>query len=328
MREFARYTALVVKYYFNGLLAWALNFVTLVSLFVSIKFPVFPIWIGLLFFLINTFLATFLVWQKEVERACRLEARLEEIENARPKYKTSVGNVKRYTVQNLIEAAAKEVVSLRQKIENAKNPTPVPASRAFGGLSSGIKALRQMQGSVLPAMRSFGYDEDDEDKLERLEAYHAELLEYESKLKNLFQLGLSVESSRYDKNVEIEIESSDTDAMIVQDDYERDGLPIKERQSHSSLLSPMDLGSVPHVDKYYLRSFAADNKAVSELTHINAQRPTGVFDSTFYICSKKKRTKLTIKVRSTKLTEPQVIEEVVDLTDLPVIQVSSYPRAN
>lgn len=319
MREFARYTGLVIRYYFNGLLAWTLNFVTLASLFVSIKFPVFPIWIGLLFFLTNIFIATFLVWQNETKLANRFKVQLEEIENARPKYKTSIGDIKRYTVQNLIEAASKEVESLRLKIKNIKHSIPVSEASGSGGLFSGIKALQQLQSSVMPAMRSLGY-ESDEDRLERLKTHHSKLLGHEKKLGNLYQLGLSIESSLHDKNVEIEIESSDTDGMIVQDNYESDDLPIKERH-HYPLLTPIDLRPISIAGKYYLDSSAENNKAASELAYINAQRPTNVFDSTFYVYSKKKIVKLIIKVRSTKLAEPQVIEEVIHLADVPIIQV-------
>ena len=318
MRGFARYTGLVIKHYFNGFLAWVLNFVTLGSLFISIKFPVFPVWIGLLFFLINTFLATFLVWLKEVKSVNRLKKRLEEIESTKPKYKTSVGDVKKHTVQNLIEAASEEIEGLQQKIENIKNSKPISTSGNFGGLFSGIKELQQLQSSVLPAMRSLGY-ESDEDKLERLKAYHSKLLKHAKKLDNLYQLSLSIESSRHDKNVEIEIISTDTDAMIVQDDYQSYDLPSKERRQYP-LLMPTDLRPISVAGKYYLDSSAEDNKAISELAYINAQRPTSVFDSAFYIYSKKEAAKLVIKVRSTKLTEPQVIEEVVQLAGVPIRQ--------
>lgn len=320
MNEFLSFIKLVALNYFKGVMGWILNLIGLISLFVSIKSPVLPIWIGVVVLLLNAFLASFLAWKQEARRVKTLESELRKIKDSTPHYSFSIGDLKKYTARSIIDDVSSRIDELEKRIEEAKKPVPQQASGSpFGGIFSSMQMIKQLQSSLAPAMRSLGH-EDDESKISRLKKYHKNLKEYENKLENLYQISLSIESTRHDKNVEVEIQSSDTFAMTVRDDYESDNLPKESYDSDAWLtgVRPMAVA-----DKYYLESSVRDNKAYSELAYINASRPTNVFDSTFYIHSKKDSANLIIKVHSTKLTVPQVIENTVDLTNIPVIQIKN-----
>jgi hypothetical protein len=311
----------VVARYFNGVMGWVLNLIGLVSLFVSIKFPVLPIWVGVAVLLINAFLAAFLVWREEARHVKAIEAELQKIKDSIPRYKINIGDVKKYTVQDIIDVTCSKISELEKKLEASKTPETSAVGSNFTGLAASLQMIKQLQTSVLPTMRSLGY-ESEEDKLARLKKYHSRLLKHEDKLKHLYQVSLSIESTRHDKNIEIEIESNDTFAMTVEDDYESNKLPVEDSRSDYSWLSNMNVRPMAVASKYYLQSSAKNNKAISELAYINATRPTNVFDSTFYIHSKKEEAQLLIKVHSTKLMAPQAIKGRVSLTHIPVIQIS------
>ncbi|PKL30881.1 hypothetical protein CVV43_05075 [Candidatus Saccharibacteria bacterium HGW-Saccharibacteria-1] len=291
---------------------------SIVSLLVSIKFPVFPLWIGFAIFFINTLLITFFIWREESKKAVKSEAKLQKLKDATPRYSVAVGDIKMYSVQDLIRANDIKIAKLKQKIENVKSPS-ASNSIVGGGLLAGTNALQEFTKSLLPAMHSLGY-ESDKDQLERLKKYHTELLQHEYKLKNLYQISLFIESTRYDKNVEVEIDSEDTYIMAVDDDYETVGLPVAKRIDNS-WLAGVGQQSFAVVSKYYLRSYAEDNKAFSELAYINAFKTILAFDSAYYVRSKKDKITLQIKIHSTKLNKPEVMDRIIDLSNVPIIQI-------
>lgn len=269
----------------------------------------------------------FLAWREEKMRADDFASKLQEIKDGTPIFSVHVGDVKRYTIQSLISASEDELTSLEQEIEAAKKPAEVtsPSSfRASGALSGLFAEIGRMQKNLPDMMSSLGC-ESNADKLKRLRHYHAELLQHESKLKYLFQISLSAEATRYDKSVEIEVESDDTLLMVVDDDYETDGIPTTAPPDRDLVRAFADyrprMTSLP--GKYYLRSYAEDNKAFSELAYINASRPTNIFNSTYYIMSKQDKVNLYIKVHSTKLTHAQVLIVPIDLRGVPVINIQS-----
>jgi hypothetical protein len=179
-----------------------------------------------------------------------------------------------------------------------------------------------MQGGMPGMLHTLGV-ESNEEKLGRLNRYHKELLQYESRLKNLYQIKLSVESTRHDKNIEVEITSKDTLEMIVEDDYESDGIPTTSPPSRDSVNAHRDYPSrlVSLSDKYYLQSDASNNRAVSELAYLHAAKPIDVFGSTFYVRSNMDKIELNIKIHSAKLSHPQELTVQLDLTKTPVLQI-------
>lgn len=319
MKDFARYLRLVTSRYFKGPMGWILDLISIASLLASIKFPVFPLWIGFAVFFINTLLITFFIWQEESKKVAKSEAELQKLKDAIPRYSIIVGDIKMYSVQDLIRSNDIKIAKLKQKIESVKSPS-ASNSIVGGGLWAGTNALQEFTKSLLPAMHSLG-NESDKDQLERLKKYHTELLQHEYKLKNLYQISLSIESTRYDKNVEVEIDSEDTYTMTVDDDYETVDLSVAKRLDNSWLAS-VGQQSFSVVSKYYLHSYAEDNKAFSELAYINAFKTTLAFDSAYYVRSKKDKIMLQIKIHSTKLNKPQQMDVIIDLSSAPIIQIS------
>ena len=303
-----------------------LNVVTAIGLVVSVTVWSTPIWIWIAVVILNIFGAMFLAWRHEKTRADTLASELQAIKDSRPTFTVSAGDVKRYTIQSLIDASESELTSLGRTMEDAKNPVSIslPTSPQTGAFSGIFAGLRRMQDNMPSIMHTLGV-ESNEEKLRRLKRYHRELLQHESKLNNLYQVRLSVESTRHDKNIEIEVTSKDTLEMIVEDDYESNGIPTTEPPSRDFVTALGDyrprLASLP--DKYYLQTDASNNKAISELAYLHAAKPMDVFGSTFYVRSKIDKIELKIKIHSTELSHPQELMVQLNLAKTPVLQTQS-----
>ena len=303
-----------------------LNVITAIGLVVSVTVWSTPIWIWIAVVILNIFGAMFLAWRDEKIRADTLASELQEMKDSQPTFIVSVGDVKRYTIQSLIDASESDFVSLERDIEDAKKPVKIslPSSPQTGAFSNIFAGLKRMQENMPSVMYTLGI-ESNEEKLERLKRYHRELIQHESKLNNLYQIRLSVESTRHDKNIEIEITSMDTLEMVVEDDYETDDFPTTAPPSRDfvTALSVYHPRIASLSDKYYLKSDASNNKAVSELAYLHAAKPMEVFGSTFYVRSKMDKVELNIKIHSTKLSQPQELTVQLDLTETPLLHIQN-----
>lgn len=320
MKDFTIFLGLTIKHLTGSVLGWSLNVITFIGIFATVQYTFFPAWVWIATILFNIFLATFLAWRGEKLKVAALETKLQEIKNVTPEYTLRDGDIKKYTIQSLIDTSAKEIDDLKQVAYSTSGSSGVSRlSHVFASLGRDIS-------HVAPLRTTLGI-ESDEEKLERLKLYHKELQHYEEGLKDLYQINLSVESSRHDKNIEIEITSDDTDDMIVQDDYESASIPTTSSPSRHDLILDT-AASHAHsqqvfsvAGKYYLQSDANDNQAMSELAYLNAAKPMDVFGSTFYIRSKKDKVELQIKIHSTKLSQPQILTKQIGLTGAPVLQI-------
>ena len=323
MRDLGAFLKAVGRKLFTGV-GVTLNIVTAVGLVGSVTVWSTPVWLWIAVVTLNIFGAMFLAWRHEKTRTDALVAELQEIKNSRPTFTVRVSDVKRYTIQSLIDASERDRASLEQVIENAKTPVKASSSTsshsgAFSSLFAGIKHIQESMPNI---MNTLGVETNDE-KLERLNRYHKELLQYEGRLNNLYQIRLSIESTRHDKNIETEITSKDTLEMIVEDNYESDGIPRTTPPSRDFVTTYSDYHprSLQLPDKYYLQTDASNNKAVSELAYLHAAKPMDVFGNTFYIRSNIDKVELNIKIHSTKLSHPQELTIQLDLVKTPVLQI-------
>lgn len=326
MKDISVFLLSTIKHLFTSVIGWTLNIISFATLWVSVTFQSLPIWLWIAVVVVNVFIAMFFAWRGEKIRADTLASELQAIKDSSPTFTVSIGDVKRYTIQSVIDASESELVSLEREAEDAKKPVKIslPTSPQTGAFSSVFAALRRAQESMPSAMHTLGI-ESNEEKLRRLKQYHRELLQHESKLNNLYQVRLSVESTRHDKNIEIEITSKDTLEMIVEDDYETGDFPTTTPPSRDFVTALGDyrsgLASLP--DKYYLKSDASNNRAVSELAYLHAAKPMEAFDSTFYVRSKTNKVELRVKIHSTKLSQPQELTVQLDLTDTPLLHIQN-----
>lgn len=268
----------------------------------------------------------FLAWREEKIRADKFQSELLVLKESTPVYAVQISDIKRYSIESIIDASSYNITSIKQALENTKKPTETISLSSHGANSAvdGLLAKIEHMGKNLPSLlSSFGY-ESEEDKLKRLSHHQIELQQHENTLKHLYQVSLSLESTRYDENVEIEIASSDTYSMIVEDDYETEGIPTTSAPdpNHDYLALPNYSQHVQSISgKYYLQSYAENNKAFSELAYINASHPTNIFNSTYYIKSDQDKVNLLIKIHSTKLTGAQTLIVPLDLVGVPVIKI-------
>lgn len=323
MKDFTIFLGLTVKHLTGSVLGWSLNVITFIGIFATVQYTFFPAWVWIATILFNIFLAAFLAWRGERLKAMTLEAELQASKNAIPEYVVSDGGIKRYSIRPLIDTSEKKIADLKETINN--KPKTSGTSKLTGMLAGLDREIARFS--------SIGADlgiESNKDKLERLELYHSELLQFESKhLTSLYRVDLSIESNRHDKNIEIEITSDDTHDMVVEDDYETVDIPTTSMPSRFDTSSDMagfmdrPQRALSVAGKYYLQSDASDNTAVSELAYLNATKPVDIFDSTFYIRSKKNTVKLQIKVHSTKLSQPQILTKHIKLYSATLLQVQN-----
>lgn len=323
MKDFIIFLRLTVKYLTGSVLGRSLNVITFIGIFATVQYTFFPasVWIATILF--NIFVATFLAWRNERLKAMTLEVELQTAKNATPEYSVSNGDIKRYSIQPLLDASEKKISDLRETIR--KKPSTSGMSKltgVFAGLDREIARISSISADL-------GV-ESNKDKLERLELYYSELLQFENKhLKNLYRVDLSIESNHHDKNIEIEITSDDTYDMVVEDDYESADTPTTSIPSRFAISSnATDFMARPQralsvAGKYYLQSNASDNTAVSELAYLNATKPVDIFDSAFYIRSKKNTVELQIKVHSTKLPRPQILTKHIILSGTTLLQLQN-----
>lgn len=328
MKNICIFVRSTIKALFASVIGWTLNIITFAALWISVTFQAFPIWTWIIVLIINIFIAMFLAWKEEKIRADKFQSELLVIKENIPVYTVQISDIKRYSIESLIDASSHKLTSIKQALENTKKSTETTslsshrANNAVGGL---LAKIEHMQKNLPSLVSSLGY-ESEGDKLKRLRRYHKELQQHENTLKPLYQVSLSLESTRYDKNVEIEIASTDTYSMIVEDDYETEGIPTTSAPdpSHTYLALPnygQHIGSLS--GKYYLQSYAENNKAFSELAYINASHPTDIFNSTYYIKSDQDKVNLVVKIHSTKLTGAQTLIVPLDLVGVPVIKIQS-----
>ena len=323
MRDLGAFLRAVARKLSTGV-GVTLNIITALGLVGSVTVWSTPIWIWITVVILNIFGATFLAWRYEKTRADALVAELHEIKDSRPTFAVNVGDVKRYTIQSLIDDSESERASLKRAMEDAKKPVRISSSissqaGAFSSIFTGIKRMQEGMPGMLHTLEV----ESNEEKLGRLNRYHKELLQYESRLKNLYHIELSVESTRHDKNIEVEITSKDTLEMIAEDNYESYDIPTTAPPSRDFVAAHSDylprLVSVS--DKYYIQTDASNNRAVSELAYLHAAKPIDVFGSTFYVRSNTDKIELNIKIHSAKLSHPQELSVQLDLTKTPVLQI-------
>lgn len=317
----AHYFWLVIKTFFSGPANWFLSLATFASLFVTIPFPAFPLWVFVALVIANILITGYQVWLRECSRALRLQDELTALKNSVPKYVVSVGDIKRYSVGGLIDEVNREINTLLPKKEDENNQNLATAGAA---LSMKISSqMQQLAKAFEPMRKALGY-EDDKDKLERLKNYCTELLRHENRLKDLYKVSLSIESDKRDENVEVEISSADTCWMTLHNEYEYDELPKKYRQGMYSAITLPPLRNVAPANKYYLQTYIDENTAFSELSYINAKRPTNIFGEDYYLRVKdEKDIELKAKVHSAKLSDPQIITIKLALDKAPELQITN-----
>lgn len=158
-----------------------------VALFIaSFKFPELPWWasVGLLVMLI--FYGTYKAWREEQQNRIALQQKLANLHDQIPQFTISKGDVRKYSVSNLLE-------HYRQQAEDLKTP-PVSASASIvSPFSVANAALVSATQNIALAAQMAGV-ETKEDKIARIESHVEKLRALEDALSCTYSVGLSNES--------------------------------------------------------------------------------------------------------------------------------------
>jgi predicted DNA-binding protein len=316
MSKFFEYLFLVAKRTF-----WGADGISktlgVISLFVVVgfQFTSLPWWARAGLLLVLVFFGTFNVWNDERQVAETAKKQLENIKNKTPNFVVTVGEVKRYTIKPIIERYTNEV-QVAQKAVDAK-ATREAAAETGGAM--GIFGMMTQMSSVINNLPGMLRQETTEEKLERLSKHLTKLRAYETKLKHLYKIDLSLTASRSDTNIETWIEASDVAKMIVDDDYARGHIPEMPRNMDYYMHTAVPpLANFRTQDKLYQASEGGTNGAYSKIANLNAQRPLLIFDEDFYIVTDKKMVNLTITNTSQKRNERQQLTVALPLENVPV----------
>jgi len=314
VKDFPRYLWLVIKRCFQGAFLLADGF-GLLFLLLSKNQPTVPVEISLSIFGVIFIASSFAVWHDEISRATKLQAKLDKITDSIPKYKVTTGALERYSVSNLIKECADQLESTEAKISRQNAVEAANSSTA-----AIFKTLNRL--SVLPLGLSA---ETLEEKAERLAKQLESLESYQQKINQTYKLPVMFESTRSDNNIEFQIDASEGAVLTVEDDYPTNELPKSYTPSlfgRDALTSYIPSGGFANANRLYPYSYAEGNIAYSKLTKINANRKYNLFDDDFYIQTTEGSVKLTVTIHSEKLQNKQVIELSVDLSDVPVEEIS------
>ncbi len=74
MKHLRVFIGAMTRTLFTSVVGWTLNIITFVALWVSVTFQSLPLWVWIAIAVVNIFIAMFLAWRKERQRAKDLEA--------------------------------------------------------------------------------------------------------------------------------------------------------------------------------------------------------------------------------------------------------------
>lgn len=308
MKQFFKFVRLVIDRTFEKTM-WFYHAAEFLLYLGSRKFPVIPHLAWLVLFLAVLFVSCYRVWNDQKAKADNLRAQLKDLKNEQPTFDISVGEVKRFTIKPFIDEC-KEEVEAAQRIVDANNAVKNMAGpEVFDDLMSSFSALPAM-------MRTETADE----KLECLSSRLKKLEKYQDKIKQLYQIRLTISGSRSDANVEIWLECDAVVKMIVDDNYPQRHVP-KPAVDYGYLVPPVVTNIAPQ-NKTWLASYADGKGAYSKIANLNAQRPLRVFDEDFYVIIDQPAIKIKAKITSQKRHSPQHMTLHVPLTDVPTEDIA------
>ncbi len=316
MKDFGSFCKEVLKRCFSGLF-WLADAFGLILLIASKSQPRVPWQLSLAIFAVTVFAACFDVWRNQKRKTLKVTKQLNDLRNSIPSYAIELGEIKKYTVKPLIDKY-QEIVDSYKPVPSPENGTTMDLG-VFHGITSVIESVKTMAESIAPMIKAAGF-ESSEDRQERLNEHLSHLKSFEKDIENIYQVGISIKSTRADKNIEITVNSSDIEEMIVGDSHVTKKVPHthKPQSGYSGLLGMAHDYGVHLQSRLYLSSYGNANGAFSKLSNLNAQRELRLFDEDYFVRTNSKKPKITFLIHSEGRIEPQNIEIELDLSQVVI----------
>jgi|GEM_PF-2189741 len=318
MKYVAAYLLSTTKLLFSTVLGWTLNVITVIALAISVTFQSVPLYIWISTAVVNILIAMYLAWKNERVALDNMRNELQQIKDTIPQYSFNVSRVEKFSIDDSIDSVMNEIDELKTSIEAKKE-----RSRPAHGDGSKISMMMRALGSLGDTPGILGGRESDSEKLQRLTDFLRNLKRYREYLKYLYKVEMTIRTTRHDNNIEIRMESEDIEDIIIEDSYERDGLPHSSPPRDDvtrNWIAPVDFESARE-EKYYLRTSYDQGCAMSELAFLNASRDTRPFRDSIYLICKSSRATLTASVHSSLLRESQDINISIPLDNAVVTPI-------
>lgn len=227
--------------------------------------------------------------------------------DATPDYSFKLTHLRKYSVSGLITEAEEVLANTKAKFQKHSQVSyAIPIS--------------------LPAIGV----ESTHEVLDRLSSHIAELEEVEESLQNKYSFNLEVISTKYDENIQINVDSSDGNPFEFDPEYlVIPPKPTDYQQSNFDKIlhvsTDFGIGNVHAPDKseFYARITNNGKSIKSNLSIINPSQPKVLFDEKAFISklSDEFDQELKISVFSKFMKEPQITEFKLDLKNAETQQL-------
>lgn len=273
--------------------------------------PHIPAYASALVFALIIFLSCYQVWKDEALKCEKLIASLESISSTIPKFSITYSGLEKYSVVGLIGRCREQINELERKV----SPRIEDERPMDGSLSSISRALQQLTAatSVVSGLMN---TQTNEERVDRLKEYLEELEHFEAILHNTYKVDLSIESTRHDTDVEIEIRSAKPAIFIQDDDFINTFQPEMASSSAGPLhIRNMDYGRhhlplemMPDINSSNLDSIEGSRDFINtHIKWINADHKESIFTEKLFIQSNDSSIDLVIAINSSKLHKAQIM---------------------
>lgn len=261
-----------------------LSLVDILSFCFHFAVPNFPSYITIILTSVIFFIASYRVWLDELAEKDKSLNELSIIKNKTPNYSIKV------RVNPTVFSIKEKIYSVDREIEDEKNNLK---DRGF-------------LDSILPEMKIIGMEKP-EAKIRRLTEYCQELKRYDEDIKNLHKISIEIVSDKNDENIEIELRTTNSDQLFIEDDYIENNIPITSYPSHILMGNNLQIPLSTTHD--YV---SPDNIAKIFIRELNSKKCHKIPDQEFYIKTNNAEVVLVATIYSRNLREPKTLRIKID----------------
>ena len=246
-----------------------------------------------------------MAWRDVISENKELERQIRELKNTIPHYEIVLGVPKRFSIDQIFEAASQEMRSAKRRVDasikaRADNLHPMLGHNILQSLINVEDIVARYVGG-----------EKTEEKHERLKAHLGRLKAYKDKARITYLLPITFTASRPDNNIDIEVRVAPDAILILENQYIHKNIP----KTHSPRLTESFMFAPPAFASHRttppnIRSSVHENDdtASSEIEIANSKQRYPVFNRELYVTTTSGHIKLECVIHSQKRYDPQIIK--------------------
>ena len=261
-----------------------LSFIDILSFCFHFTVPDFPLYITIILTFVIFFTASYKVWLDELTEKDKSLNELAIIKNKIPNYSIKT------RVDPTVFSVKNKIYFVNREIEDEKN---------------NLKDRGFLDG-ILPEMKIIGMEKP-EAKIRRLTEYCQELKRYDEDIKNLHKISIEIVSDRNDENIEIELRTTNSDQLFIEDDYVENNMPTTSYPSYALMSNNLQI-PLSTVHDYV----SPDNIAKIFIKELNSKKCHRIPDQEFYIKTNNAEVVLVATIYSKNLREPKTLRIKID----------------